>query len=47
MRAPRCLGSAAMVSKVLAAASNNSSYTTALFYNAMSATGAGSVNTPW
>ncbi len=47
MRAPRCLASAAMVSRVSAAASNSSPYSAALLVYAMSTTPAGSVKTTW
>jgi len=47
MRAPRCLGSAAMVVIVSDAAWNSRPYTAALFCSAMSATSAGSVKTTW
>jgi hypothetical protein len=47
MRAPRCFGSAAMVSMVSDAALNSRSYISALLWKAMSAISAGSVNTTW
>ena len=47
IRAPRCFGSAAMVVIVSDAAWNSRPYTAALFWSAMSATSAGSVNTTW
>lgn len=45
--APRCLGSAAMVRGVSAAAPNRWHRPLALFWNTISATGAGSVKTTW
>jgi hypothetical protein len=45
--APRRLGSAAMRRSVSAAVRKRMAYTTFLFWNAISATGAGSVKTTW
>ena len=44
---PECSGSAAMVWSVSAAVRNRMAYTVALFWNAISATGAGTVKTTW
>jgi len=47
MRAPRCFGSAAIVSMVSDAARNRRSDTAALLSKAISATAAGTVKTTW